>query len=338
MLDLPIRPRRLRRSASIRSLSSECTLLAKHLIYPLFVWEEKGTQEIDSMPGCLRHDLDSVLREIEESLRLGISSFALFPVISPLLKNSQATQAYNPDGLIPRSVRQIKQRFADEVCLVADVALDPFTDHGHDGLLSDEGQILNDDTVIVLANMALCLATAGVDVIAPSDMMDGRIAYIRKELDRANFINTLILSYAAKYASSLYNPFRDALSSMSVGSKKSYQMDYNNALEAEKEVMLDIAEGADMLMIKPGLCYLDIVQRVRGLTKLPLIAYSVSGEYSMTKAAALKGWLDEEKVVRESLTAFVRAGANAVITYYAKSCAEWLRNGSMDLTDLNPKR
>jgi len=319
-----IRPRRLRLNTTIRNLCSENTLQKKHLISPLFIQDSvKGKIEINSMPGCFRHDIDSLLREIEESMHLGINIFALFPVIKNELKCPNGTEALNQDSLIPQTLQKIKEKFPGTV-LIADLALDPYTSHGQDGVLDENNYVDNDRTVKILSEMAIVHAQAGADILAPSDMMDRRVQAIRKNLDQNNLINKLILSYSAKYASAFYGPFRDALiSGLKSGDKKTYQMDFSNSKEAIKEAKLDEEEGADMLMVKPALSYLDVIYQVSQNTKLPILAYSVSGEYSMIKAAALNGWLDEKQIVLEILTSVIRAGASGILTYHAKQAAQW---------------
>jgi porphobilinogen synthase len=324
---MTLRPRRLRRSESIRRMVRETQLTVHDLIYPLFVME--GTQqkiEVPSMPGCYRYSLDELLKEIEDAQAVGIGAIALFPLIPDHQKDAQATESLNPEGLIPKTVRAIKQSFSDLV-VITDVALDPYSSLGHDGLVDGQGRILNDPTVEVLAKMALIQAEAGADWVAPSDMMDGRVGAIRKALDAAGYWDVSILAYSAKYASAYYGPFRDALESAPrFGDKKTYQMDPANALEALKEVNLDIAEGADIVMIKPALAYLDIIHRIRAVTHLPIAAYNVSGEYAMIKAAAQKGWIDEKAVMLETLTSMKRAGADLILTYFAKEAALLLRD------------
>lgn len=322
-----IRPRRLRSSETIRQLVKENHLSISNIIYPLFVLDgENKKEEISSMPSCYRFSQDLLLQEIKECHALGLRTFALFPVLESKLKSKCAKEAYNKDGLIPRTLRLLKENFED-ICLITDVALDPFTSHGHDGLVNDKGKILNDETVEVLCKMALVQAQSGADIVAPSDMMDGRVKCIREYLDKNECSETLILSYSAKFASSFYGPFRDAISTkLEFGDKKTYQLDPANAREAEKEILLDAEEGADMLMVKPGLAYLDVLYRASQLSKLPLIVYSVSGEYSMIKAASANGWLDEQRVVMEAMTAFRRAGASGIITYHAKDIARWLKD------------
>jgi porphobilinogen synthase len=322
------RPRRLRRDSFTRNLVRENALTPHDLIYPVFVTEGQQRREpIGSMPGGDRLSLDLLLPVAEECVKLGIPVIALFPVIDPTLKTIDGSEALNPDGLIPRVVRELKQRFP-ELGVMADVALDPYTSHGQDGLLGDNGYILNDETVTVLVQQALTQAEAGVDIVAPSDMMDGRIAAIRNALESRNLIHTRIMAYSAKYASAFYGPFRDAVGSagnLGKADKKVYQMDPGNTDEALREVALDIAEGADMVMVKPGMPYLDVVRRVKDEFKIPTFAYQVSGEYAMLKAAALNGWLDHDAVMMESLLAFKRAGADGVLTYFAIDAARKLR-------------
>jgi porphobilinogen synthase len=296
------------------------------LIYPMFVMEGEGQKvEIASMPGCYRYSLDLLLKEIAECWELGINAIALFPVISDSKKDDTGTESYNPEGLVQQTVKAIKQNIP-EIVVITDIALDPFTSHGHDGLVDENGKILNDPTVEVLVKMAVSQAAAGADMVAPSDMMDGRIGAIRKALDAAGYLDTAILAYSAKYASAYYGPFRDALDSApKFGDKKTYQMDAANAREALKEVALDIAEGADIVMVKPALAYLDIICQVREATNLPVAAYNVSGEYAMIKAAAQLGWIDEKRIILESLTSIKRAGADLILTYFAKEVALMLK-------------
>jgi porphobilinogen synthase len=316
------RPRRLRRTATLRRMVRENTLTVDDLIYPMFVTEGKAQKvEITSMPGCYRYSLDLLLKEIAEVSELGINAIALFPVIPENKKDDTGTQSYNPDGLIQQTVKAIKQAIP-EIVVITDVALDPFTSHGHDGLVDENGTILNDPTVEVLVKMALSQAASGADFVAPSDMMDGRVGAIRQALDAEGYVNVGILAYSAKYASAYYGPFRDALDSApKFGDKKTYQMDAANAREALKEIELDIAEGADIIMVKPALAYLDIICRVKEATNLPVAAYNVSGEYAMIKAAAQMGWIDEKQVILESLTSMKRAGADLILTYFAKEVA-----------------
>jgi porphobilinogen synthase len=321
-----IRPRRLRRTSGLRRMVRENHLTVDDLIYPMFVMEgENQKVEIASMPGCYRYSLDLLLREIAECHNLGICAIALFPVIPETKKDDTGTESYNPEGLVQKTVKAIKENIP-EIVVITDVALDPFTSHGHDGLIDESGRILNDPTVEVLVKMAVSQAAAGADMVAPSDMMDGRIGAIRKALDAAGYIDTGILAYSAKYASAYYGPFRDALDSApKFGDKKTYQMDAANAREALKEVALDIAEGADIVMVKPALAYLDIICQVREATNLPVAAYNVSGEYAMVKAAAQLGWIDEKRIILESLTSIKRAGADLILTYFAKEVALMLQ-------------
>jgi porphobilinogen synthase len=320
-LHLSNRPRRLRQTENLRRMVRETSLRVEDLIYPLFVMEgENQRVEVPSMPECYRYTLDLLLKEIKDSYALGITAIALFPLIPDKQKDNAGTESYNPNGLIPRTIRAIKQEIP-EIVVIADVALDPYSSEGHDGIVAD-GKILNDETVAVLVEQALVQAEAGADFVAPSDMMDGRIGAIRQALDEKKFINTGILAYSAKYASAYYGPFRDALDSApKFGDKQTYQMDAANGREAIKEIELDILEGADILMIKPALAYLDIIWRVKQHTNLPVAAYNVSGEYAMIKAAAERGWIDEKKVVLESLTSMKRAGADLILTYFAKQVA-----------------
>lgn len=323
-----IRMRRMRRDEFSRRLMRESRLSADDLIYPVFVLEGQGvTQQVASMPGVARMSLDNLLRVAEEAVQLGVPALALFPMIEDGKKSLGAEEAYNPEGLVPRVVSELKRRFP-ELGVITDVALDPYTVHGQDGLIDANGYVLNDETLEVLARQALCHSQAGADVVAPSDMMDGRIARIRAELDGAEQIYTRILAYSAKYASSFYGPFRDAVGSagnLGKGNKYTYQIDPANSDEAIREVALDIAEGADMFMVKPGMPYLDIVRRVKTELKVPTYAYQVSGEYAMLKAAVLNGWLDEKACAMEALLAFKRAGADGILTYYALDAARWLK-------------
>jgi porphobilinogen synthase len=306
----------------------ENRLSVDDLIYPVFVTEGVNQrQAIASMPGVERISLDVLLTEAEEIYRLGIPAIALFPVTPADKKSDDAAEAYNPDGLAQRSVRALKKAFPD-LGVITDVALDPFTSHGQDGLINQDSYVMNDETIDVLVKQALSHAEAGADIVAPSDMMDGRIGAIRLALEAQNYTNTLILAYSAKYASGFYGPFRDAVGSsgsLGKGNKYSYQMDPANSDEALREIQLDLQEGADMVMVKPGMPYLDIIRRVKEQYGVPTFAYQVSGEYAMIKAAAMNGWLDEKQVVLESLLAFKRAGSDAVLTYYAKSVARWLQ-------------
>ena len=304
----------------------ETELSVNDLIYPMFVMEgENQKVEVVSMPGCYRFSLDLLLKEVAEIAALGIPAIALFPVISESKKDETGSESYNPEGLVQQTVAAIKAQSPDLV-VITDVALDPFTSHGHDGLLDEAGYILNDETVEVLAKMAVSQARAGADMVAPSDMMDGRIGAIRQALDNEGFTNVAILAYSAKYASAYYGPFRDALDSApKSGDKKTYQMDPANAIEAIKEVELDIAEGADIVMVKPALPYLDIIRQIRDVTDVPVAAYNVSGEYAMIKAAGEKGWIDEKKVMLETLVSIKRAGATLILTYFAKEVALLLK-------------
>jgi porphobilinogen synthase len=321
------RPRRLRRDDFTRNLVREHALSVNDLIYPVFVLEGQQRREaVASMPGVERLSLDLLLPVAEQCVALGIPVMALFPVISTHLKTPDGIEATNPEGLVPQVVRELKKRFP-ELGVMTDVALDPFTSHGQDGLLDDTGYILNDETVAVLTQQALTQADAGVDIVAPSDMMDGRIGAIRNALEAKGHIHTRIMAYSAKYASAFYGPFRDAVGSaanLGKSNKKVYQMDPGNSDEALREVAMDIAEGADMVMVKPGMPYLDIVRRVKDEFKVPTFAYQVSGEYAMLKAAAQNGWLDHDAVMMESLLAFKRAGADGVLTYFALDVAKKL--------------
>ena len=324
------RPRRLRRDAFTRDLVREHRLHASDLIFPVFVLDgHNRCEDVASMPGVQRLSIDRLLPLAEDCIRLGVPVMALFPVIDPALKTPDGIEATNPDGLVPRTVRAIKDRFP-QLGLLTDVALDPFTSHGQDGLLDASGYILNDETVAMLTQQALVQAAAGVDIVAPSDMMDGRIGAIRSALEAAGHIHTRIMAYSAKFASAFYGPFRDAVGSaanLGLGDKKAYQMDPGNSDEALREVALDIAEGADMVMVKPGMPYLDIVRRVKDEFRVPTFAYQVSGEYAMLKAAAANGWLDHDAVMMESLLAFKRAGADGILTYFALDAARKLRQG-----------
>ena len=322
------RMRRMRRDDFSRRLMRESSLSVDDLIYPMFVLEGEGRDEaVASMPGVSRVSLDRLLVIGEEAATLGIPALALFPVVDSAHKSLDAAEAWNPAGLVPRTVQALKARFPS-LGIITDVALDPYTSHGQDGLIDASGYVLNDETLLALEKQALCHAQAGADVVAPSDMMDGRIARIRAALEGAGFIHTRILAYSAKYASSFYGPFRDAVGSaayLGKGSKNTYQMDPANSDEAIREVALDIAEGADMFMVKPGMPYLDIVRRVKSELQVPTFAYQVSGECAMLKAAAANGWLDEKACVLESLLAFKRAGADGVLTYFALDAARWLK-------------
>ena len=322
------RMRRMRRDDFSRRLMREHRLTADDLIYPVFLLEGSGRREaVASMPGVERVSLDLLLPVAEECVRLGIPVMALFPVVNQTLKTHDGREATNPEGLVPSAVRALKARFP-ELGLMTDVALDPYTTHGQDGLIDDTGYVLNDETVVVLREQALVQAQAGVDIVAPSDMMDGRIGAIRSTLEAAGCIHTRIMAYSAKYASAFYGPFRDAVGSsgnLGKSNKAVYQMDPANTDEALWEVGLDLAEGADMVMVKPGMPYLDIVRRVKDEFRAPTFVYQVSGEYAMLKAAAVNGWLDERKVVLESLLAFKRAGADGILSYFARDVARWLR-------------
>ncbi|MCQ8895323.1 porphobilinogen synthase [Limnobacter humi] len=322
------RPRRLRRTDALRRLVAEHTLSASDFIYPVFVLPGQQRREaVASMPGVERLSLDLLLHKAEECLQLGVPVMALFPVIETEKKTEDGREATNPDGLVPTVVRAIKSRFP-ELMLLTDVALDPFTTHGQDGLIDSTGYVLNDETVAVLRQQALVQAEAGVDIVAPSDMMDGRIGAIRETLEAHRLIHTSIMAYSAKYASAYYGPFRDAVGSkgnLGKSNKKVYQMNPANSDEALLEVSLDLEEGADMVMVKPGLPYLDIVRRVKEQFARPTFAYQVSGEYAMIKAAAQHGWLDEPAVVLETLLAFKRAGADGILTYFALDAAKWLK-------------
>ncbi|MET4696516.1 porphobilinogen synthase [Endozoicomonas lisbonensis] len=323
------RPRRMRFNSFSRQLMQENSLSASDLIYPVFVKEGVNDREaVPSMPGVERVTIDQLLREADELVSLGIPAIALFPVIPQDKKSDDATEAYNPEGLVQRTVRAIKQQYP-ELGVITDVALDPFTSHGLDGLVDETGYVINDPTVEVLVKQALSHAEAGADIVAPSDMMDGRIGAIRQALEETGFNNTSILAYSAKYASAYYGPFRDAVGSagnLGKGNKYTFQMDVANSDEALHEVAADLAEGADMVMVKPGMPYLDVLRRVKEEFKVPTFAYQVSGEYAMHKAAAENGWLDGEKVMMESLLCFKRAGADAILTYFAKDAAKCLRS------------
>ena len=327
------RMRRMRRDDFSRRLMRENVLTANDLIYPVFVLEgEAAVEPVSSMPGVSRLSLDGLLRLAEEAQNLGVPALALFPVVGADKKSEGAEEAWNPDGLVPRVVQALKANFPD-LGVITDVALDPYTSHGQDGLIDPadpRGYVLNDETLEALAKQALCHAQAGADVVAPSDMMDGRVARIRAKLDEDKRIYTRILAYSAKYASSFYGPFRDAVGSagnLGKGNKYTYQMDPANSDEAIREVALDIAEGADMYMVKPGMPYLDIVRRVKTELQVPTYVYQVSGEYAMLKAAAANGWLDEKACAMEALVAFKRAGADGILTYFALDAARWLRAG-----------
>lgn len=324
------RPRRLRRSANMRRLARETRLSTDNLIAPLFVVDGQGIQDpIDAMPGQYRMSIDVLLGEASALHELGIPAVAIFPSIDDSLKDATGSEGLNPNGLFPRAIRALKAQLPD-LLVVTDVALDPYSSDGHDGIVRD-GEIVNDESLEVLARMAVVQAEAGADIVAPSDMMDGRVAALRTALDGTGYSDVAILAYTAKYASAYYGPFREALDSAPKSSgdvpahKKSYQMDPANSLEAEREALLDLAEGADMIMVKPALNYLDVIYRLREVSDVPVAAYHVSGEYSMIKAAAQAGWLDEKAAVLESTTAICRAGADVILTYFAKDIAGWIR-------------
>ncbi len=322
------RMRRMRRDAFSRDLMREHTLTPADFIYPVFVLEGSNkVEDVQSMPGVQRKTLDLLLKDAEQCMKLGVPVMAIFPVIDTPLKSLDAREAFNPKGLVPRVVAELKKNFP-ELGVMTDVALDPYTTHGQDGLIDDSGYVLNDETVEVLAKQAQCHAAAGADIVAPSDMMDGRIGAVRAALDSGKHIYTRIMAYSAKYASSFYGPFRDAVGSsgnLGKGNKYTYQMDPANSDEALWEVGLDLQEGADMVMVKPGMPYLDIVRRVKDEFKAPTFVYQVSGEYAMLKAAAQNGWLNEEACVLEALLAFKRAGADGILTYFALDAARWLK-------------
>ena len=324
------RPRRMRRDDWSRRLMQENSVSANDLIYPVFLLEGQGKSEaVASMPGVNRVSLDLLLPVAQECVDLGIPVLALFPVIDASLKTPDGKEAFNPNGLIPNAIRELKKRFPN-LGIMTDVALDPYTSHGQDGVLDEQGRILNDETAAILVKQAVAQAEAGVDIVAPSDMMDGRIGKIREALEQKNLIHTRIMAYSAKYASAFYGPFRDAVGSaknLGKADKKTYQMDCANGDEALREVALDISEGADMVMVKPGMPYLDIVRRVREEFDYPTYAYQVSGEYAMLKAAAQNGWLDHDAVMMESLLAFKRAGADGVLTYFALDAARLMKSG-----------
>lgn len=330
------RPRRARKSEALRSMTRENVVSPSNFIYPLFIHTKDYNEDIGPMPGCQRHSIQSVLNEVGEALSYGVKSVVLFPKILDELKTNKAEECYNPNGLVPKVISAIKDKYP-EVMVWTDVALDPYSDQGHDGMVSSDnrgdggkGRILNDETIEQLCRQALCQARAGADIVAPSDMMDGRVGAIRDALDSHGFTDVSIVSYCAKYASSYYGPFRDALDSSpretsnAPQNKKTYQMDPANSREALYEASLDAAEGADMLMVKPGLPYLDIIRMLKDSTSLPISAYHVSGEYAMMKAAAERGWLDEKETVLETLLCFKRAGADAILTYYAKQAGKWM--------------
>ncbi|KIF80296.1 porphobilinogen synthase [Noviherbaspirillum autotrophicum] len=325
-----IRMRRMRKDAFSRAMMREHVLTAADLIYPVFILDGKNQREqVASMPGVERLSVDLLLAVAEDCVALGIPVMALFPVIDASLKTPDGLEATNPEGLVPRAVRELKQRFP-ELGILTDVALDPYTSHGQDGVINDDGYVLNDETKAILTRQALTHAQAGVDIVAPSDMMDGRIGAIRAALESQGHIYTRIMAYSAKYASAFYGPFRDAVGSaanLGKSNKATYQMDPANSNEALREVALDLAEGADMVMVKPGMPYLDIVRRVKDEFKVPTFAYQVSGEYAMIKAAAQNGWLDHDKTMMEAMLAFKRAGADGVLTYFARDVARCLKAG-----------
>ncbi len=327
-IELTTRMRRMRADSFSRRLMQETTLTVQDLIWPVFVLDGENRREaVASMPGVERLSVDLLIEAAREAADLGIPAIALFPVIDQSLKSEDAAEAFNPQGLVPRAVRALKAALPD-LGVITDVALDPYTSHGQDGLLDESGYVRNDETVAVLAQQAFCHADAGADIVAPSDMMDGRVGVIRDTLEAADHHNTRILAYSAKYASSLYGPFRDAVGSatnLGKADKKTYQMDPSNSDEALREVELDLIEGADMVMVKPGLAYLDIVHRVKTTFGVPTFVYQVSGEYAMLKAAADNGWLEERGAVLECLLSMKRAGADAVLSYYAVQVARWLR-------------
>jgi len=324
----PHRPRRMRRDEFSRRLMRENRLSVDDLIYPMFILDQADQREsVTSMPDIERVGINQLLREAEALIKLGIPAVALFPVTPAAAKSEDAREAFNPDGIAQRAVRALKKAFP-ELGVITDVALDPFTTHGQDGVIDDSGYVLNDETVEVLVRQALSHAEAGADIVAPSDMMDGRVGAIRDALESSGFIHTRILAYSAKYASSYYGPFRDAVGSsanLGAGNKYTYQMDPANSDEALIEVAMDLDEGADMVMIKPGLPYLDIVRRIKEKFGVPTFVYQVSGEYAMIKAAAANGWLDEKAVAMEALLAMKRAGADGILSYYAKQVATWLK-------------
>jgi porphobilinogen synthase len=323
------RMRRMRRDAFSRDLMREYALSPADFIYPVFVLEgENRLEDVKSMPGVQRKTLDLLLKDAERCVALGIPVMAIFPVIDTALKSLDAAEAYNPEGLVPRVVAELKKHFP-ELGIMTDIALDPYTSHGQDGLLDASGYVLNDETIAVLTRQAQCHAAAGADIVAPSDMMDGRIGAVRAALDAQNFIHTRIMAYSAKYASSFYGPFRDAVGSaanLGAGNKYTYQMDPANSDEALWEVGLDLQEGADMVMVKPGMPYLDIVRRVKDEFKAPTFVYQVSGEYAMLKAAGQNGWINERACVLEALLSFKRAGADGILTYFALDAAGWLKS------------
>ena len=331
------RPRRNRKNEPVRAMTRENRVLPQNFIYPLFLHTKDQNEKIESMPGCERHSVDSVLNEVGEAVAEGVSNIILFPKIPDDIKTNAADACYDPTGLVPETIKKIKSKYGGQVNVWTDVALDPYSDQGHDGMVSSDnrgdggrGRIMNDETIEQLCRQAICQARAGADVVAPSDMMDGRVGALRDALDSEGFTDVSIVSYTAKYASAFYGPFRDALdsapreSSNAPPNKKTYQMDPANSREALIEAQLDAAEGADMLMVKPGMPYLDIIKLLKDNTNLPISAYHVSGEYAMLKAAAEKGWVNERDVALETLLCFKRAGADAILTYYAKQAARWI--------------
>ncbi len=336
-MELTYRPRRLRRTASLRSLVRENILTASDFIYPLFIHEGQDVQPIGAMPGANRWSLDALVGEVERAWELGVKCVVLFPKVSEELKSEDGAECFNANGLIPKAISRLKQELP-EMTIMTDVALDPYSSDGHDGIVSSDGVVLNDETVDSLCKQAIVQAQAGADLIGPSDMMDGRVGAIRESLDDEGFEHVGIISYTAKYSSAYYGPFREALDSAPKvinkkpipKNKNSYQMDPANSREAITEAQLDEQEGADILMVKPGLAYLDIIYRLRQESELPIAAYNVSGEYAMVKAAAEKSWIDEKSVVLETLLSFKRAGADLILTYHACDAAQWLRDGLFD--------
>lgn len=325
-LDLNTRLRRNRKSPSIRNLVRETSVTTDDLVYPLFIHDKESDVEIESMPGCKRWSITGLVKEAERAYRLGIGAVMLFPSIDEKLKSSFADECYNSGGLIPRAIKAVKKRLP-EITVITDIALDPYSSDGHDGIVSTEGEILNDITVEVLCKQAICHANAGVDIVSPSDMMDGRVGAIREVLDEEGYTDVSIMSYTAKYASSFYGPFRGALDSApKSGDKMTYQMDPGNSREALRELLQDEEEGADIVMVKPAGYYLDLVYLFKENSDLPVAAYQVSGEYLMIKAASASGWIDEDKVIMESLLSIKRAGADIIVTYFAPKAAELLKS------------
>lgn len=325
-LELPSRPRRNRKSEGIRNLVRETILIPEEFIYPIFIHDKPNDEKISSMPGCKRFSLEGLLEEVTRSKKLGINAFMLFPAIDESLKSQLCEEAHNSKGLVPRAISILKKEFPD-VIVITDIALDPYSSDGHDGVVAPSGEVLNDFTVDILCKQALCHAKAGADIVAPSDMMDGRVGAIREFLDIEGFTKVSILSYTAKYASAFYGPFRGALDSApKFGDKNTYQMDPANSNEALRELLLDENEGADIVMVKPASHYLDVVRMFKENTDLPVAAYQVSGEYLMIKSAASSGWLDEDKVIMESLLSIKRAGADMIVTYFAPKAAELLKS------------